>query len=229
MGGFHPLLSHLHRGPNRPRSAQTTPGSREAPRAQPAEYEPEGRSESRSCRPFRVFSRDGPGGGLAPQEVTVKLNTPIVGVGIGAGASALTQVALRAGAQKVAGDGTSKVRVAVARNPGAVGMVVGSLGAGGLFLAKKKDAALGAIIGATAASLPGLYLDWQARKALAAAAQAASQPAAGTTGLMVAERRALGTPTIEVFGAPPSNVEVIGQSQSANSPVNLNVFGGGAY
>ena len=161
----------------------------------------------------------------------MKLNTNVVGLGIGGGASALTQIGMRFAKTTIAGTGMpTDIRHTIAKNPGAVGMVVGSLAAGGLFVAKQKSAALGAILGATAASVPGIIMDYLANKPATAALPAAAAPVDGAVkGPMVSQRRhGFGAPTIEVFGAPAS-VNVSGQSQSHSAPVNLAAFGGGSF
>ena len=160
----------------------------------------------------------------------MKINTPLVGVGIGGGASALTQIALRMGlAEKLYGDGSSKVRVAVANNPGIVGMVVGSAGAGVLFALKKKDAAIGALIGAAAASLPAVVADIRKLAATTTTTPVADKPPGFGLAVASRSRGSMGAPVIELFGAPARNVEVFGAPQSGNASFNPAAFGGGNF
>lgn len=142
--------------------------------------------------------------------MALKLNSPLVGTGIGGAASLATQGILRAALKEDPAKPSEGVKAALINYPGVAGAVVSLATAGGLYLAKQRQAALGAAVGALIASAPGVILDVKAAKERADAAKALppadtkKKPADGTDAGLGALRVRSAFGAVRALGISPS-------------------------
>lgn len=161
------------------------------------------------------------------------IDSPLAGVVIGGGTTALAQFGL----SQIPYDGMGGARDMLVKWSNTVGLLLGVGGAAVLYFMKEKDtakiAAASAVIAGAARVIDEVQVNMGGSAAALPAASSSGAPASnGTQGIAVIEKRGFGRqPAVTLFGRGAS-VRMLGPSQQVASRAqsqNVAAFGGGHF